>query len=67
VGRPATGQAHTRGMEIILRLTAPPAARLEGTVRRVDSAASLSFSGVLELLARIEQLADDDTISPASG
>ena len=53
-----TGQ--TRGMEIILRLTAPPAVCLEGTVTRGGSATSLPFSGVVELLARIEQLTDDD-------
>ena len=46
-------------MEIVLCLTAPPGTRLEGTVRRVGSTASLPFSGVMELLARIEQLADD--------
>ena len=46
-------------MEIILRLTAPPGARLEGTVRRCDSVVTLPFSGVLQLLARIEQLTDD--------
>jgi hypothetical protein len=34
--------------------------RLQGTVTRGGSATSLPFSGVLELLARIEQLTDDD-------
>jgi hypothetical protein len=46
-------------MELILRLTAPPGVRLEGTVTLGDSSASLPFSGVMELLARIEQLTDD--------
>ena len=46
-------------MEIVLCLTAPPGTRLEGTVRRGGSTASLPFSGVMELLARIELLADD--------
>ena len=46
-------------MEFILRLTAPPSVRLEGTVGLGGSSASLPFSGVMELLARIEQLADD--------
>jgi hypothetical protein len=46
-------------VELILRLTAPPSVHLEGTVGRVGSSSSLPFSGVMELLARIEQLADD--------
>jgi hypothetical protein len=46
-------------MELILRLTAPPGVRLEGTVGLGGPATSLPFSGVMELLARIEQLADD--------
>ena len=46
-------------MELIVRLTAPPSERLEGTVGLGGSPASLPFSGVMELLARIEQLADD--------
>jgi|HubBroStandDraft_3_1064219.scaffolds.fasta_scaffold29884_2 hypothetical protein len=46
-------------MEIILSLTAPPGARLEGTVRRGDCTVSLPFSGVLQFLARIEELTDD--------
>lgn len=46
-------------MELILCLTAAPGMRLEGTVGRSGSASSLPFSGVMELLARIEQLADE--------
>src|ERR1700733_1379773 len=46
-------------MDLILCLTAPPSVRLEGTVGLGGSCASLPFSGVMELLARIEQLADD--------
>jgi hypothetical protein len=46
-------------MELIVRLTAPPSVRLEGTVERAGSPGSLPFSGVMELLARIERLADD--------
>lgn len=46
-------------MELILCLTAPPSVRLEGNVGRVGSSSSLPFSGVMELLARIEQLAAD--------
>ena len=60
MGRRGTPRVHTHGMEIILRLTTPPGARLEGTVRRCDyTTTSLPFFGVLELLARIEQLTDD--------
>ena len=47
-------------MEIILRLTAPPGERLEGTVRRGDCTTILPFSGVLDLLACIEQLTEDE-------
>jgi hypothetical protein len=54
-------------MEIVLCLTAPPGMRLEGTVRRGGSTASLPFSGVMELLARIEQLADDVPGQAGSG
>jgi hypothetical protein len=46
-------------MELIVRLTAPPSVRLEGTVGLGGPATSLPFSGVMELLARIEELADD--------
>jgi hypothetical protein len=46
-------------VELILRLTAPPSVHLEGTVRLSGSPSALPFSGVMELLARIEQLADD--------
>jgi hypothetical protein len=45
-------------VELILRLTAPPSVHLEGTVGLSGSSSSLPFSGVMELLARIEQLAD---------
>jgi hypothetical protein len=58
-GAPHARQADTHGMELILRLTAPPGVRLEGTVGLGGPATSLPFSGVMELLARIEQLADD--------
>ena len=47
------------GQQWHLRLTAPPSVGLQGTVGLSGSSNSLPFSGVMELLARIEQLADD--------
>jgi hypothetical protein len=45
-------------MEIQLALTADPRRHLEGTVTLAGTADTLGFSGAMELLARIEQLAD---------
>jgi hypothetical protein len=56
---PCAGRSQTLGMELVLRLSAPPSVRLEGTVGLSGSPAAFAFSGVMELLARIEQLADD--------
>jgi hypothetical protein len=45
-------------MDIQLALTADPRRHLEGTVTLAGTPDTLAFSGAMELLARIEQLAD---------
>ena len=48
-------------MDIALHLTASPRDHLEGTARRIDGIKTddgLPFFGAMELLARLEQLAD---------
>jgi hypothetical protein len=51
-------------MEIILNLAASPEGRLSGTVTGAAGGDPLSFSGTLELFARLEQLLSKH--SPAS-
>jgi hypothetical protein len=50
-------------MEIILDLAASSEGRLSGTVARVGRGDALSFSGTLELFARLEQLLHDHSES----
>jgi hypothetical protein len=50
-------------VDIVLHLTANPNDHVEGTARRADSTGTtngLPFFGAIELLARLEQLADPE-------
>jgi hypothetical protein len=47
-------------MEIVLKVFQSPAGRLSGTVRAAERAGEMTFSGVMELLACIEELCARD-------
>jgi hypothetical protein len=52
------------GMEIVLKVIQDPAGRLSGTVRATDHAGETAFSGVMELLACIEELCAREATVP---
>lgn len=56
VGRPAPLAAHTGPMQIILDITQDAGGRLSGTAGTAGETRVLTFSGTMELLARIEEL-----------
>jgi hypothetical protein len=51
-------------MEIVLEVTQSPAGRLSGTVRAAGHAGERAFSGVMELLACIEELCAGEAAVP---
>jgi hypothetical protein len=53
-------QAHTQGVRIVLELISADDGRLSGTAQAVASDVVLPFSGVLELVARVEELSRNE-------
>jgi hypothetical protein len=54
-------------MEIALEVTQSPAGRLSGTVRAAGHTGEMAFSGVMELLACIEELCAREAMVPLPG
>jgi hypothetical protein len=51
-------------MEIVLQVTQSPAGRLSGTVRAAGHAGEMAFSGVMELVACVEELCAREATVP---
>lgn len=51
-------------MEIVLKVSQSPAGRLNGTLRAADQTVEMTFSGVMELVACIEELCAREATGP---
>jgi hypothetical protein len=51
-------------MEIVLEVTQSPAGRLSGTVRAAGQTGEVAFSGVMDLLACVEELCAREATGP---